>query len=114
MVEQRQASIPDRLRLAREKAGFAQRADATQKFGWSYADYSAQERGQLALTPEDTQKYAHAFNLSAEWLLSGCGEMNRRRQPDWDRRHLEGEIEALRRENARLRVLLNRKMSDES
>jgi DNA-binding XRE family transcriptional regulator len=107
-TEQALDLVTDRLRHARLRAGFNQRFAAADKFGWSYPDYVAHERGQVSLSLQLAKQYAKGFGVSVEWLLYGIGEIDRRDQPgrDVSIQELREEVERLTRENAALLVLL--------
>lgn len=64
----------DRLKLAREKAGFSTAAEAAERFGWRPSTYHGHENGTRGLRPAVASQYARAFRVSAEWLLFGQGE----------------------------------------
>lgn len=100
--------MTDRLRHARLRAGFNQRFAAVDRFGWSYPDYVAHERGQSDLSLQSAKQYAKGFGVSVEWLLYGLGEMDRREQRSRDAtvQELREEVERLTRQNAALLVLL--------
>jgi len=51
----------ERLRLAREKAGFKTATDAAKRFSWSVTTYRAHENGQNGLKNENAERYARAF-----------------------------------------------------
>jgi hypothetical protein len=100
--------VTDRLRHARLRAGFSQRFAAADKFGWSYPDYVAHERGQADVPLQSAKQYAKGFGVSVEWLLYGIGEMDRREQRPRDPtvEELRQEVERLNNENAALLMLL--------
>lgn len=62
-----------RLRLARERRGFASAKDAAQFFGWPYQSYLQHENGLRGLT-RVAKKYAQAFRTTEAWLLTGEGD----------------------------------------
>lgn len=61
----------ERLKTARERAGFADAKSAAKAFGWSYEAYKKHESGDNGLRPTVAEKYAAAFNVAPEWLLYG-------------------------------------------
>jgi len=63
----------DRLRKAREQAGFENAADAARKFGWTESTYRAHENGYRSIPRAKAPVYARAFRVSPEWLLYGRG-----------------------------------------
>ena len=64
-------SPADRLKKAREDAGFAKAIDAANRFGWAPPTYYGHENGSRGLTAEAAQIYARAFRVPADWLLWG-------------------------------------------
>lgn len=107
-VEESLTLVTDRMRHARLRAGLAQRFAVADKFGWSYPDYVAHERGQVSLSLQAAKQYAKGFGVSVEWLLYGIGEMDRRGEPRAEAsvQDLREEVERLTRQNAALLVLL--------
>lgn len=61
----------DRLRTARERAGYPTPTEAANAFGWNPVTYRAHENGQNGLRPDPARRYAKAFRVSAAWLLTG-------------------------------------------
>lgn len=59
----------DRLRKAREAAGFASAAAAARAFGWTVSTYQSHENGNRDLRPAIAERYAKAFRVSPEFLL---------------------------------------------
>jgi hypothetical protein len=100
--------VTERLRHARLRAGLAHRFGINERFGWSYPDYVAHERGHVALSLQAAKQYAKGFGISVEWLLYGIGEMDRRGEarPEASAADLREEVERLSRQNAALLVLL--------
>ncbi|MFC5736924.1 XRE family transcriptional regulator [Sinirhodobacter huangdaonensis] len=74
-------TIADRLREARERAGYAVATDAARRFGWATPTYLAHENGSRGIKPEKAREYARAFRVSAEWLLLGIGEKTKKLVP---------------------------------
>lgn len=64
-------SLCDRLKAAREKAGFPKAADAAQSIGIPLPTYYAHENGSRVPKIPELQRYAKKFKVSAEWLISG-------------------------------------------
>ena len=60
----------ERLRRARERAGFKSAANAAEHFGWNYRAYAAHESHQNRYRNK-AEVYAAAFNVSVDWLLTG-------------------------------------------
>ncbi len=65
----------DRLRSARIHAGYGKASDASRAFGWNRNTYASNENGNRAFGREAAEKYAKAYKVSLEWLLTGKGEM---------------------------------------
>ena len=61
----------DRLRQAREKAGFPKATDAARAYGWNEITYTSHENGARGLRPDVAEKYAKALRTPVEWLLYG-------------------------------------------
>ncbi len=61
----------ERLRKAREAAGFATAADFARHVGVKPVTYRTHESGHVALKAEAAQLYADALGSSAAWLLYG-------------------------------------------
>ncbi len=64
-------SVADRLRHAREAAGYKSATAAIEHFNWPSSTYRAHENGQNNYTPVVAELYAKAFGVSAAWLLLG-------------------------------------------
>ena len=65
-------SIGDRLRRAREVAGFAEATEAAREHGWPIPTYLSHENGTRGAPVKKLQMYASAFNVGLEWLLTGA------------------------------------------
>lgn len=65
----------ERLRLARQEAGFEDAASAARAFGWPVVSYRSHENGIRGLRPMVAKRYARAYKVSAAWLMSGEGTM---------------------------------------
>lgn len=63
----------DRLRLARVGAGFISAAAAIRRFGWVKSTTYCHENGLRGLTRHEAKKYARAYSVSIDWLLTGEG-----------------------------------------
>lgn len=74
LYEAAMMEMHDRLKEAREQAGFATAADAARKFGWTETTYRAHENGQRNIPRSRAPTYARAFRVSPEWLLFGRGD----------------------------------------
>lgn len=68
----------DRLRLARERAGFPSARAAAIRFHWTVSTYASHENGQTPVPVKAAEKYARAFRVSAAWILTGEGEASNR------------------------------------
>lgn len=67
----------DRLKQAREKAGFPSARAAAIKHHWSISTYASHENGQTPEIPhEAARKYAKAFKVTAAWLTHAEGDMH--------------------------------------
>lgn len=64
-------SKAERLRQARQNAGFESAAEAARRHGWSVPTYSGHENGSRGFTADTAQDYARAFRVSPSWLLYG-------------------------------------------
>lgn len=65
----------ERLRMAREQAGFQTPTAAANFFGWNENTYKSHENGIRGLKTAVAERYAEAFKVSAAWLLTGEGSM---------------------------------------
>ena len=66
--------LHDRLRWARETAGFETASDAAKAVGEKIPTYSGHDNGSRGFGREKAQKYARRFRVSLEWLMTGKGE----------------------------------------
>ena len=64
-------SIGERLKAARERAGFPTAAAAAEAFGWPVSTYRSHENGHRGFPAKRAERYASAFRISPEWLLYG-------------------------------------------
>jgi SOS-response transcriptional repressor LexA len=86
----------ERLRAAREKAGYGSAADAARAFGWKEAAYRHHENGTRTFGPDAASRYGRAFKIKPGWLLglenvdSGAPSLS---QQD-DRLVVNGSVEA--------------------
>ncbi len=65
-------SIGNRLRRARQAAGFASARAAALAFGWSVSTYASHENGQTETPPiEALERYAKAFRVPVEAIAFG-------------------------------------------
>jgi hypothetical protein len=61
-----------RLTDARKIAGYISASDAIKYCLWDSPAYYQHEAGELEISPEDAQKYAAAYKVSAHWILTGA------------------------------------------
>ncbi len=61
----------NRLRSARASAGYATAAEAIRRFGWVKSTTYCHENGLRGLTRHEAKKYARAYGVSIDWLLTG-------------------------------------------
>ncbi|MBN8294531.1 helix-turn-helix transcriptional regulator [Rhodobacter sp. NTK016B] len=73
--------MSERLRRAREDAGFSDAASAARRFGWPETTYRAHENGQRNFPKKRAEIYARAFRVSPEWLLLGVGDARKKAVP---------------------------------
>lgn len=73
-------SVADRLKQAREAAGFENAVDAVRRFGWTQSTYLGHENGSRGVTPGAAARYGLAFKVRPEWILFG-GDL-KERNPD--------------------------------
>jgi PAS domain-containing protein len=66
----------ERLRQARQMAGFGTAVEAARHFGWGQSSYIGHENGTRGIRPRVANKYAAAFGVSLGWLLTGEGSPN--------------------------------------
>lgn len=59
----------DRLRDARQRAGFASAAEAAQRFEWGVSGYRHHENGTRDYGPDAAKRYGRAFKVNPGWLL---------------------------------------------
>lgn len=61
-------TIHERLRIARENAGYETAADAARAFGWIIDTYNQHENGNRGVTRPRAIVYSRAFRVSIDWL----------------------------------------------
>jgi transcriptional regulator with XRE-family HTH domain len=67
-------TLPERLRWARERAGFTSPREAARAFGWNPNTYKSHElgiRGVRGLPETTLKKYGRALRVPWEWLTLG-------------------------------------------
>lgn len=79
-AKRRGMSIHERLKRARKEAGYETAAAACRAFGFNENTYGANERGTAPYGREAAVRYARAFRVSVEWLLTGKGPIRPRRR----------------------------------
>jgi transcriptional regulator with XRE-family HTH domain len=68
----------ERLRAARDAAGYKTAAEAARAFGWNVNTTSSNENGNRTYSRTAAERYATAYRVNLEWLLTGKGEMKGR------------------------------------
>ncbi len=63
----------ERLRAARQKAGFSSASEAADAFGWKEAGYRHHENGTRGFGLDAARKYGRAFHVKPGWLLGVDG-----------------------------------------
>jgi phage repressor protein C with HTH and peptisase S24 domain len=63
----------DRLKTARQRAGFETATEAAQRFGWAISTYVGHESGARGFKDSTAIDYARAFRCPPEWILLGRG-----------------------------------------
>lgn len=81
MLSRGMDEIADRLKRARERAGYNTAADAVRRFDWRYPTYSGHENGHRGIKRPDLEKYSAAFDVPLEWLVTGKGDIDGSTQP---------------------------------
>lgn len=67
----------DRLKKARENAGFKSARAAALRHNWTPSTYASHENGQIPEVPRDAAiVYGRAFKVSPSWILTGEGPMS--------------------------------------
>jgi hypothetical protein len=68
------ATIHERLRWGRERAGFDTATDAAESLGVPEPTYLAHENGSRGFKHDAADRYARKFKISLDWLLTGRGQ----------------------------------------
>lgn len=86
----------ERLKAAREKAGYDSAADAARAFNWTESAYRHHENGTRGFGPDAAKKYGQAFRVTPGWLLGldKVGEVPPPRAGEEDRLVVNGSVEA--------------------
>lgn len=72
-----QSTPNERLKRAREQAGFASMREACDRFGWPYETYKKHE-GNRPIDPDMAPDYGRKFGVDPGWILWGINP------PSWD------------------------------
>lgn len=64
----------ERLKIAREKAGFLFAKEAAEAMGIPVSTYTQHENGRRGFPAKRAPQYARKFKVSEEWLLYGKGD----------------------------------------
>ena len=67
-------TMNERLKEARQKAGYRTATAAIDACGWSSSTYRAHENGQNGFKVEEAKLYGEAYRVSPSWLLLGEGD----------------------------------------
>src|SRR5262245_23522829 len=67
------SALGERLKRARELAGFAEATAAATAHGWTVPTYLSHENGSRGVPLGKLPAYAAAFRVSLEWLATGQG-----------------------------------------
>lgn len=65
------SATSERLKQARELAGFKEATEAAQRHGWTVPTYLSHENGTRGAPVAKLTAYAAAFKVSLQWLLTG-------------------------------------------
>jgi phage repressor protein C with HTH and peptisase S24 domain len=74
-------SMGDRLKDARQAAGYTSARGAATKHGWTVSTYSGHENGQNKYGDDEAKDYGRAYGVNAGWLLTGEGRRERLKGP---------------------------------
>jgi transcriptional regulator with XRE-family HTH domain len=97
----------DRLKRAREAAGFTSAREAALAMDLSYDTYAQHESGIRGYPAKKAEIYARRFRVSPEWLLYGKGD-----EPKPDPLPTVGELEAMVATIVNDEVTFQTKLSD--
>jgi hypothetical protein len=67
--------MADRLRRARQAAGYSRAVEAIRAFGWNKSTYYGHENARRGIARDQIVVYATAFHVARDWLASGQGAM---------------------------------------
>ena len=65
----------ERLRRARVAAGYPTMTAACEAFSWNRNTYGTNENGSTSFGRVAAERYARAYRVRLEWLLTGRGSM---------------------------------------
>jgi phage repressor protein C with HTH and peptisase S24 domain len=68
------SAIGDRLKRAREQAGFREATEAARAYRWPVPTYLSHENGTRGVPLKKLEIYAAAFKVAVEWLITGRGD----------------------------------------
>lgn len=71
----------DRLKAAREAAGYDSGSDAARAFGWKEPTYLSHENGTRGIRADAAAKYGRAYGVPPEWILYGKGGPQSAKRP---------------------------------
>lgn len=74
----------ERLKQARTDRGFMSPTDAARAFGWNINTYRSHENGNRDISKSAAIKYAKAFSVSVDWLLTGVEKSGTNREHSID------------------------------
>lgn len=69
-IDRAMDTIAERLRDARERAGFPSAKAAAEAFGWTESAYRHHENGTRTFDVDAARRYAAAFRVNPAWLLA--------------------------------------------
>lgn len=64
----------DRLKRARERAGFSV-GEACRRFHWTETTYRSHENGQTRVPLEPAEEYAKAYGVTPQWIVWNVGSI---------------------------------------
>lgn len=67
-------TIAERLKWAREQAGYKTTAEGANALKMPYPTYASHENGSRVPQRDTAVRYANRFKVTADWLLTGRGD----------------------------------------
>jgi transcriptional regulator with XRE-family HTH domain len=67
--------LHERLKAARAAAGYKSAPEAARAFGWNINTTNSNENGNRTFSRTSAEKYARAYKVNLDWLLTGRGQM---------------------------------------